>query len=121
FSFQRINGNADSTTAILPAYNWTNNGANTIPDADPISALETSAPAAGAFNSSNNIFTAAGGTIDITSGGGQAVPVTIAANSTLQEVRDDINSANAGVKAQVVNVGTGAAQDFRLVIASDTA
>ena len=230
FSFARVNGKADSTTAILPTYNWTNDGANTIPDADPVSALETTVPTSpiytidpgddiniggasydlnvgsaavaytsassfvaqlnaatlatatgvtfsydssinkieitnntgaivpvnwgattlnieealgysspgvqsigagatiesdntiGAFNSSNNIFTTNGGIISITSGSGKsAVPVTITANSTLQDVRDDINSANAGVKAQVVNVGTGADPDFRLVIASDPA
>ena len=230
FSFARVNGKADSTTAILPTYNWTNDGANTIPDADPVSALETTVPTSpiytinpgddiniggasydlnvgsaavaytsassfvaqlnaatlatatgvtfsydssinkieitnntgaivpvnwgsttlnieealgysspgvqsigagatiesdntiGAFNSSNNIFTTNGGIISITSGSGKsAVPVTITANSTLQDVRDDINSANAGVKAQVVNVGTGADPDFRLVVASDPA
>ncbi|MGO9016485.1 MAG: flagellin hook IN motif-containing protein [Dissulfurispiraceae bacterium] len=230
FSFARVNGNADSTTAILPTYNWKNNGANTIFDADPVSALETTVPTSpiytidpgdsisigtasyalnvgsaavaytsassfvaqlnaaapatatgvtfsydssinkieitnntgaivpvnwggttlnteealgfsspgvqsigahatiesdntiGAFNSSNSIFTTNGGTVSITSGNGKsAVPVAIAANSTLQDVRDDINSANAGVKAQVVNVGTSAAPDFRLVIASEPA
>jgi flagellar hook-associated protein 3 FlgL len=227
FSFQRVNGNADSATAILPTYNWTNDGANTIPDADPLSALETSAPTtspiytinsgdsisiggtpyaltAGAYNTnqlitqlntatagsgatfsydsvnnkfnitappgtvinwqgspaatpttmnveqtlgfsskgdqtigaggsiestntvgkftaSDDIFTTNGGTINITSGGGQSVPVTVAANSTLQDVRDDINSAKAGVKAQVVNAGTSTDPDLRLVVASDPA
>ena len=228
FSFQRVNGAADSLTAILPTYNWANNGANTIPDADPVSALETSAPAAGAFNASNNIFSANGGAINITVGsstapskggfiingtnnaividgvtytinnasnnnndfytgsqladalsnldGGNAIKATydsakhqfnitsagaatinfgnaattmgqilgfkaanpgtigsginsdnavgdvnLAAGSTLQDVRDAINSAAAGVKAQVVNVGTSTAPDFRLVVASDPA
>jgi flagellin-like hook-associated protein FlgL len=236
FSFKRVNA-ADSVTAILPTYNWTNDGANTIPDADPLSALETAAPASltyainpqdsisidgtsvtlnsgtapvnydangfaaqlqsaiqaqggvnpalanvtvsydptghkftiagaagagdsvnwgsttpdieqelgfvqsgnqsidpsiqtaesdytvGAFNSSNSIFTANGGTINIKSGSGPAggVGVTIAANSTLQDVRDAINSANAGVKAQVVNKGTTTNPDFRLVVASEPA
>jgi flagellar hook-associated protein 3 FlgL len=121
FSFARFNGNADYTTAVLPAYNSTKVGA-TIPNADPVSALVTSKPAAGAFSSSNSIFSAGGGAIEITSGSGEsAVPVAIAANSTLQDARDDINKANAGVNAQVVNMGTSAAPDFRLVIASDTA
>ncbi|MBF0505270.1 MAG: hypothetical protein HQL09_00390 [Nitrospirae bacterium] len=43
FSFKRVS-TTDSATAILPTYNWTNNGANTIPDADPTSALYTSQP-----------------------------------------------------------------------------
>ncbi len=231
FSFKRVNA-SDSVTAILPTYNWTNNGANTIPDADPLSALETAAPASltyainpqdsisingipvtlnsgtsavnydaagfvsqlnaaiagagiagvtvsydsvghkftiagaagagdsvnwgsttpdieqelgfvqsgnqsidpsvqtaesdytvGAFNSSNSIFTANGGTINIKSGSGptDGVGVTVAANSTLQDVRDAINSANAGVKAQVVNEGTTTNPDFRLVVASEPA
>lgn len=238
FSFKRVN-TTDSAAAILPAYNWTNDGANTIPDADPVSALETSAPATttyainpqdsisidgtsvtlnpgtspvnydaagfaqqlqsaiqakgaaiggaagaaleaitvsydsagnkfqisntggtsvpvnwgsttpdieqelgfvssgdqtigaggdvesdytvNAFSSSNSIFTANGGTINIKSSSGQttSVGVNIPANATLQDVRDAINSANAGVKAQVVNTGTSANPDFRLVIASD--
>ncbi len=116
FSFQRVNGNADSASAILPTYNSPKNGA-TIPDADPVSALETTS---GLPDSNVTPFTANGGTINITSGSGQStgVSVTIAAGATLQDVRDDINSANAGVKAQVVNIGTNAAPDFRLVIAS---
>ncbi len=45
FSFQRVN-TTDSAVGILPAYNWANGGANTIPDADPVSALETTVPSA---------------------------------------------------------------------------
>ena len=235
FSFARVNGEADSTTAILPTYNWTNNGANTIPDADPVSALETSAPTAGAFNSSNDIFTTNGGALNVTvgnsttpssgafvinssnnaisldgttyyiangiytgaglanalenklslnasgspvigapiidvsydtsghkftisdAGAGDSIDLTaagtstigsimgfnaaaapeqlstaitsdnavgdvnLAAGSTLQNVRDAFNTASAGVKAQVVNVGTTATPDFRIVVASDPA
>ena len=229
FSFQRVNGKADSATAILPTYNWQNSGANTIPDADPVSALETSA---GGFSHSSDVLTASGGALNITVGGSasttpsngafvingtnnsinidganytiaggiytgsglatalsQLAPnvtfsydatahsftitnsdgaaphtvnfnlagannianiigftptdnevlstagasgasvssdnavgdVNLAADSTLQDARDAINTAGAGVKAQVVNVGTSATPDLRLVVASDTA
>ena|GEM_PF-6064746 len=221
FNFARVNGTADSTTAIKPTYNWTNSGANTIPDADPVSALETAAPATGAFNSSNNILTTNGGAFNITVGNsttpssgafvingtnnkittsagnftltngvytasslatalsaaatglginvsydstnqkftitsnpavnvnwgvannvgkilgfssavvqtiGSGITsdnavgdVNLAAGSTLQDARDAINTASAGVKAQVVNVGTSSTPDFRLVVASDPA
>jgi len=57
FSFARVNGSADSTTAILPTSNWKNTGANTIPDAAPVCATETPAPTGGAFNSLNGMFT----------------------------------------------------------------
>lgn len=46
-------------------------------------------------------------TLDITVGAGATVSVSIAANSTLEQVRDAINSANAGVSATIVNNGAG--------------
>ncbi len=240
FSFKRVN-TTDSATAINPTYNWTNDGANTIPDADPVSALQTTAPTSpiytinpgdsisvedtathaitsytlnpttgspltftnvadlanylntatsgantitnqvsfsydsinnkfkitnttagavtvnwqgsasptpttlnveqtlgfsgvgdqtikansniegantpGKFTASDNIFTVNGGSLNIKVGS-TTTQVNLAANSTLQNVRDAINSANAGVKAEVVNEGTTANPDFRLVVAS---
>lgn len=116
FSFKRVNV-TDPAGAVMPAYNWSNNGANTIPDADPISALYI---ATGGFTASSDVLTANGGTLTITAGENDTTPVdvVIAPNSTLQDVRNAINTASAGVKADVVNFGTIASPDFRLVVAS---
>lgn len=46
-----------------------------------------------------------GGTLDITVGG-NTVSLTIAAGSTLQQLRDQINEANAGVTATIINNGS---------------
>lgn len=46
-------------------------------------------------------------TLDITVGAAATVQVSIAANSTLEQIRDAINSANAGVSATIVNNGAG--------------
>lgn len=118
FSFKRVNP-TDPSNAVLPPYNWNNNGTITIPDADPISALYTST---GSFtNPSANVFTTNGGTLTVTVGENDTTPVdiTIAANATLNDVRNAINTANAGVKAEVVNFGTSASPDYRIVVASD--
>jgi flagellar hook-associated protein 2 len=56
-------------------------------------------------------------TLDITVGAAATVSVSIAANSTLEGVRDAINSANTGVNATIVYNGT----DYNLVYtAKDT-
>lgn len=57
------------------------------------------------------------GTLSIQVGSAAAVNVTIdGTNNTLNGVRDAINTANAGVKATVINDGTG----YRLVVTSNT-
>lgn len=50
--------------------------------------------------------------IDPTKGG---EPITIAANSTLDSIREAINNANIGAKASIINDGSG----YRLVISSE--
>jgi flagellar hook-associated protein 3 FlgL len=118
FSFKRVNS-TDPPNAVLPPYNWNNNGTITIPDADPISAIYTSS---GSFtNPSSDVFTVNGGTLTVTVGENDTTPVniTIAPNATLNDVRNTINTANAGVKAEVVNFGTSASPDYRIVVASN--
>ncbi|MBI5237445.1 MAG: flagellar filament capping protein FliD [Deltaproteobacteria bacterium] len=57
------------------------------------------------------------GTLSIQVGSAAAVDVTIdSSNNTLDGIKDAVNQANAGVKASVINDGTG----YRLVIASNT-
>lgn len=45
-------------------------------------------------------------TLNLQVGAGAAVPVAIGANSTLEQIRDAINAANAGVSATIVSNGT---------------
>ncbi|MCL0096429.1 flagellar hook-associated protein FlgL [Thermodesulfovibrionales bacterium] len=118
FSFTRTDLN-DPLNAILPPYNHNFDIAvppATPPDADPISALHT---AVGVNNPGEvNSGSPLGGTLTITVGEHDTTPVaiTITARYSLNEVRNAINAANAGVKADIVNFGVA---DYRLVIASD--
>ena len=55
------------------------------------------------------------GTLSIAVGSGTATDVTIAANSTVAEVRDAINAANTGVTASILKDGSS----YRLMINAD--
>lgn len=70
-----------------------------------------------------DLFTVNGGTLKIKVGDNSdtSFNVTIPANSTLAGVKDAINNANAGVKADVINIGTTALPDYRIVISSNPA
>lgn len=59
------------------------------------------------------------GVLSIAVGGGAAVNVNIAEGSTLEQMRNSINSANAGVSASIVSTGD-AVNPYRLVVASKT-
>ncbi|TAN44291.1 MAG: flagellar hook-associated protein 3 [Nitrospirae bacterium] len=114
FSFKRINP-ADSSVAVMPTYNWNNSGAITLNDADPQSGRYT---ANGSFTAGTNVFTVNGGTVTI-----NGTAVAIAAGRTLNQTASDINAANAGVKAAVVNfntTGAAANDDYRIVLGSTT-
>lgn len=65
----------------------------------------------GTYNSSTSTFTADSSRNPVT--------VSIAANSTLSSIRDQINSANAGVTAKIVAVDSAGTQ-FKLSITSNT-
>lgn len=97
-------------------------------DADPVSALEMSAPSPGGVSSpvtdpnALNSGSTNGGTVNITLDGSQPVNVTVGAGVSLNQLRDTINTSGAPVKAAVVNVDkTGTAPDYRLVVASSPA
>ncbi len=125
FSFARVNA-ADPSNAILPPHNRDFDTANdpltgerkTPPDADPLSALQLSAAVA---DSSAAGFTTNGGTLTITVGENNTTPVdvVIAANASLNNIRDAINNQpGIKVKANIVNFGTAGSPDYRLIIAS---
>lgn len=65
------------------------------------------------------------GTLTLSVGDGADTDITIAADSTLEDVRDSINASGAGVQASIVNDGGGfdgsgtAGQPFRLVLTSE--
>ncbi|MCL4458260.1 MAG: flagellar hook-associated protein FlgL [Nitrospirae bacterium] len=77
----------------------------------------------GGFTASTNTFSTSGGTLTIKVGDDDSTPVnvSISANATLADVRNAINNANAGVKAELVNIGTTANPDYRIVVASNPA
>ncbi|OGW25959.1 MAG: hypothetical protein A2X55_12345 [Nitrospirae bacterium GWB2_47_37] len=52
--------------------------------------------------------------------GGSVTTVSVNSSITLQGLRDDINSANAGVTASILNDGTGS-NPYRLVLTADDA
>jgi flagellar hook-associated protein 2 len=75
------------------------------------------------YAGASSTVTATGGTLNFTYAAGStktAFNVNIGANATLINVRDAINSAsgNNGVTASIINVGTSAAPDSRLVLTS---
>ncbi|MCL5062514.1 MAG: flagellar hook-associated protein FlgL [Nitrospiraceae bacterium] len=99
------------------------NPENTLTIANGSSDTGDSAVTGGGFTASTNTFSTSGGTLTIKVRDDDTTPVnvTISASSTLANVRDAINNANAGVKAEVVNIGTSANPDYRIVIASNPA
>jgi flagellar hook-associated protein 3 FlgL len=125
FSFRRVNS-TDPQNAILPSYNYNFDSTNdpltgepeTPADADPISAIHMRDGSGEANPTAANSGSTNGGTLTITVGENDTTPVdvTIAAGATLNDVRDAINAANAGVKANIIKF---AANDYRLVIASN--
>jgi flagellar hook-associated protein 2 len=76
--------------------------------------------AKGQVTVSTNGYTAAtdvaanGGSISFTIDGSTTTPITISSDTTLQELADQINDQNSGVKASVINDGT----NYKLVISS---
>lgn len=58
------------------------------------------------------------GTLTLSVGDGADTDITIAADSTLEDVRDSINASGAGVQASIVNDGD-ATNPYRLVLTSE--
>jgi flagellin-like hook-associated protein FlgL len=77
----------------------------------------------GGFTATTNTFSTNGGTLTIKVGDDDTTPVnvSISANATLADVRNAIDNADAGVKAELVNIGTTSNPDYRIVVASKPA
>jgi flagellin-like hook-associated protein FlgL len=118
FTYTATGPNSDLKVLTPYNYNFTGNP-NAPYDADPLGALLMPQPSGGPINDPSAVFTTNGGTLTIRLGDNQAVNVNISANASLNDIRDAINSqAGSTVKAWVVNVGTSASPDYRLVIGS---
>ncbi|MCS7164346.1 MAG: flagellar hook-associated protein FlgL [Thermodesulfovibrio sp.] len=90
-------------------------------DVDPFSALLMRQPSTGAINDPLVTVTANGGTLSIKLGENESISVTISQGSSLNDIKDAINSqAGNYVKAWVVNVKKNPTDpdDYRIVINS---
>jgi len=68
------------------------------------------------------VYSVSGGSLSISLGGGPATAVTIPAGSTWANVRDAINAAGTGVRAEVMDANVnGAAPDYRLMLSATPA
>ncbi|MBF0558728.1 MAG: flagellar hook-associated protein FlgL [Nitrospirae bacterium] len=81
FSFSRVN-TTDSPSSILPTYNSTNNGLNTIPDADPLSALQTTVPTTPVYTINSGDKIKIGATTYNLTAGVYSTPAALAAQLT---------------------------------------
>lgn len=72
---------------------------------------------AGFADSASTVVSGTDFTLSLTTGTATAVPITVPANSTLVGVKDAINSANAGVTAQIIDSGvSGAADRYKIMV-----
>lgn len=119
FTYQVDPTISDRNIRVLTPYNQNfPSDPNGVYDADPLSALLMPPPST-VINNPANPFTTNGGTLTIQLGDKNPLNVTINANDSLNQIRDAINSqAGQYVKAWVVNTGTTASPDYRLVIGS---
>ena len=68
------------------------------------------------------VYSINGGSLSISLGGGPATAVTIPAGSTWANVRDAINAAGTGVRAEVMDANVnGSAADYRLMLSATPA
>ncbi|MBI5212797.1 MAG: flagellar hook-associated protein FlgL [Nitrospirae bacterium] len=112
-------GDATTTAERLLGFN----PENTLSIAAGSSDTSDSAVTGGGFTASTNTFSTSGGTLTIKVGDDDttAVDVSISALATLADVRNAINNADAGVKAEVVNISATSTADYRIIISSDPA
>ncbi len=96
--------------------------------ASDISVAVTSTDAAGtglnsvASPAMTPVYSVSGGSLSISLGGGPATAVTIPAGATWGNVRDAINKANTGVRAEVVDANVnGSPADYRLMLSATPA
>lgn len=108
-----------SGNQVFTEYN--KNDAGSLHDVDPLSALLMPKPTGGVITDPTTTFTTNGGTLTIRLGEKNEATLSIPANASLNDIRDAINNdpqASQYFKAWVVNYGTNADPDYRLVINS---
>lgn len=73
----------------------------------------------GVADQDTTAIASASGILSFTVGSGTATEIDVTSSTTLEDLRDAINNANAGVTATIVNDGSGT-DPYRLVLRSDT-
>ena len=82
-----------------------------------IAKAQRSLTASGYADSNTTVISGTDFTLNLTVGTGSPVAITVPSNSTLEGVKDAINSANAGLTAQVVDSGVvGAANRYKIMV-----
>jgi len=75
--------------------------------------------AEGVADKTTTPIASASGLLSFTVGSGSPVEISVTASTTLEDLKNAINSANAGVTATIVDDGSGS-NPYRLVLRSDT-
>ena len=82
-----------------------------------IARAQRSLTASGYADNNTTVVSGAEFNLNLTVGSGTPVAITVPSNSTLEGVKDAINSANAGLTAQVVDSGVvGAANRYKIMV-----
>lgn len=82
-----------------------------------IARAQRSLTASGYADNNTTVVSGAEFSLNLTVGSGTPVAITVPSNSTLEGVKDAINSANAGLTAQVVDSGVaGAANRYKIMV-----
>ena len=76
-----------------------------------IARAQRSLTAVGFADNNSSVISGSDFTLNLTVGSASSVAITVPSNSTLEGVKDAINSANAGLTAQVVDSGVAGATD----------
>jgi len=82
-----------------------------------IAKAQRSLTATGFADNNSTVISGSDFTLNLTVGTASPVAITVPSNSTLEGVKDAINSANAGLTAQVVDSGVaGAADRYKIMV-----
>jgi flagellar hook-associated protein 2 len=120
FSFDRTSASSGDEDALtVTAANTAIAGSHTVRIEQLAQSHQITNKAAKAVSSTTTaIVGAGGGAFSFSVGSGSVQTVTLAANATIEDLRNAINDLGAGVTASLVNTGTDATPAYRLVLTS---
>jgi len=85
-----------------------------------VARAQRSLTASGYADSNTSVISGTDFTLGLTVGTGSLVNITVPSNSTLEGVKDAINSAKVGLTAQVIDSGvTGAADRYKIMVTGE--